>query len=709
MKENKKIVLSALVATAVLAFSGCGGGGDTGATTTPVTPELPIELPPVVADATLYSGLGAADISVRHMANDAMYTNLPSYDMANVVVLTGAITTDMTLDATKQYELSGLVTVKNGATLTVPAGTVIFGNDVGDDFLVIAKGSKIMAEGTMAKPITFTSEIALKDPLKADVGQWGGLTILGDAPTNHVNPFYEVDETNPDFAFGGTNATDSSGVLKYVKILNSGVTMSTDQEVNGLSLAGVGSGTVVENITVVNSSDDCIEIWGGTVNVTDATMINCQDDGFDLDYGYVGNATNIYVYQTDVASNAGMEISSGGTTPPTSPTITNFIVTKILGTDEGGIYIKDDTTAPRLINGHITTQGIDAGIFTKKAGLQAGLSFQDVIFNSPTLALGVGAAEAIATITYPTYKISNSEVLTGDITVDTTLVNTKQYEVSGLVTVKSGVTLTVQAGTVVYGDSLGDDYIVVAKGAKIMAEGTPSQPIYFTSKEALLDPTKADVGQWGGLTILGDAPTNHVNPFYEVDETNPDFAFGGNNAADSSGSLTNVYVLNSGVTMSTDQEINGLSLAGVGSGTKIENIVVANSADDCIEIWGGTVNVTNATMVNCQDDGFDLDYGYIGTATNIYVQQTEEASNSGMEISSGGTNPMTSPVIRNFVVNKIANTDDGGIYIKDDTTAPTFINGMITTITDANFHTKKIFTAEQKSAIAFRDVILLKP
>jgi len=219
----------------------------------------------------------------------------------------------------------------------------------------------------------------------------------------------------------------------------------------------------------------------------------------------------------------------------------------------------------------------------------------------------------------------------------------------------------------------------------------------------------ADVGQWGGLTILGNAPTNHTNPFYEVDETNPDFAFGGTVATDNSGTLKNVYVLNSGVTMSTDQEINGLSLAGVGSGTMIENIVVSNSSDDCIEIWGGTVNITNATMVNCQDDSFDLDYGYVGYATNIYVQQTDESSHAGMEISSGGTSPMTSPVIRNFVVNKTVNTDEGGIYIKDDTTAPTFINGLVTTTSDANINAKKVFTANQKATIAFRDVILLKP
>lgn len=719
MKLDKKIALSALVA-GMLAFTGCGGGGaGTGGTATPtVTPEDPAD--PIIVDATLYSGAGAADVQERHQANDGSFANShPLYDAANVQSLFGEITTNTLLTNDKQWKLSGLVKVKNNATLTIEAGTVVFGDAIGDDYLVITKGAKIIANGTANNPIIFTSEAALKDPLKADVGQWGGLTILGAAPTNHADPHYEVNEADPDFAFGDAviNAgvvNDNSGILRHVHIYNSGVTMSTDQEVNGLSLAGVGSGTVVEDITIVNSSDDCIEIWGGTVDVTRATMINCQDDSFDLDYGYVGNATDIKVVQTDVSSHAGFEISSGGTNPMTSPTITNFQITKVNGTDEGGIYIKDDSTAPTFINGEVLTQGTDAGIHTKVAfaGAQTtAISFQDVIFNSPVQADGAGSANALSKVTYPTYTIDNADTTTlvGDITGDLTLDPAKQYKVSGLVTVKNNATLTVPAGTVVYGDASGDDYIVITKGAKIIANGTDAAPIYFTSEASLLDPTAGDVGQWGGLTILGDAPTNHTNPFYEVDESNPDFAFGGTNEDDDSGVLRNVHILNSGVTMSTDQEVNGLSLAGVGRGTVVENIFIGNSSDDGIEIWGGTVDVTNATLTNCQDDSFDLDYGYTGVATNIFVQQTDSSSHAGFEISSGGTSPMTAPTIMNFVINKAANTDEGGIYIKDDSTAPEFINGIVTTISDANINTKKVFDATQKANIAFRDVVLLKP
>ncbi|MEJ2501368.1 MAG: right-handed parallel beta-helix repeat-containing protein [Campylobacterales bacterium] len=302
-------------------------------------------------------------------------------------------------------------------------------------------------------------------------------------------------------------------------------------------------------------------------------------------------------------------------------------------------------------------------------------------------------------------------VLSGDITADMTLTADKQWDVQGLVKVKNGATLTVEPGTVVFGDA-GANYIVITKGSKIIADGTKEAPIIFTSKTALLNPAAADVGQWGGLTILGAAPTNHADPHYEVDETDPDFAFGdatiaAGDANDDSGILRNVYIMNSGYTVATDLEINGLSLAGVGAGTMIDDVTVVNSSDDCIEIWGGTVDVSNLAMINCQDDSFDLDYGYTGHATNIFVQQ-KEIAHAGFEISSGGDNPMTMARIENFSINKINGSDEGGIYIKDDTTAPTFVNGLVSTLgeTDADLHTKKVFDVLQKATIGFKDVTL---
>jgi len=371
MMITNKIALSVLTAT-LLTFTGCGSSEE--GTTASATPKVET---PTVKDSTT--------------------STTPSTTVAPSE-LTGDITSDTILRASTQYRIKGLVKVKNGSTLTIEPGTVIYG-EAKADFLVITKGSKIMAEGTSANPIIFTSKKALDDSSKADSGQWGGLTLLGEAPTNHDNPFYEVDESDADFAFGGNQAADNSGILKYVQILNSGAEVATDQEINGLSLAGVGSGTTIDEIVVTNSGDDCVEIWGGTVNVSNISMTNCLDDSFDLDYGYVGTATNITVVQTE-AAHAGFEISSGGTSPMTSPTIKNFTITKVAGSDEGGIYIKDDTTAPTFIDGTVTTTSVadaEGAIRAKKvmsANQKSTLAFKNVTLNADVKYFGAGASDA---------------------------------------------------------------------------------------------------------------------------------------------------------------------------------------------------------------------------------------------------------------------------------------------------------------------------
>jgi hypothetical protein len=273
--------------------------------------------------------------------------------------LSGEITCDRTLTKDNDYKIDGLVKVKNGATLTIEAGTTLYGSAKG--YMVVTKGSKIIANGTEAEPIIFTSEIAYNDPTVGTSGQWGGLTILGDATTNLTDAKYEVNEADPDFAFGGTNATDNSGSLKYVKILNSGVAVEPNKEVNGLSFCGVGSGTVVENIYVENSADDGIELWGGTVNLTDIEIKNALDDSFDIDSGYSGTVTNLKITQVDAAK-AGIEASSGGT-PMTTATFKNLNITTVSGSSEGGIYIKDGTTAPTFEDVTVDHNGNDGTVF----------------------------------------------------------------------------------------------------------------------------------------------------------------------------------------------------------------------------------------------------------------------------------------------------------------------------------------------------------
>ena len=210
----------------------------------------------------------------------------------------GAGTTNWTAD--KEYLLDGYVYVEEGGELIIEAGTVIRGKAVpttGDlaSALIIARGAKIIAEGTVNNPIIFTSELDdLSDPtdLNANDNQlWGGVLVLGssivgeDGGTDVIEGI-PSDETR--IQYGGENPNDNSGILKYVSIRHGGSVLGGDNEINGLTLGGVGSGTVIDYIEVFANKDDGIELFGGTVNVTHAVVSFCGDDSYDFDESWNG-------------------------------------------------------------------------------------------------------------------------------------------------------------------------------------------------------------------------------------------------------------------------------------------------------------------------------------------------------------------------------------------------------------------------------------
>ena len=193
--------------------------------------------------------------------------------------------------ASKVYLIEGSVIVNDGATLTIPAGTTIRAKEGFANYLLVAQGGKIMAEGTAENPITFTAE----NEADAKAGYWGGVIINGKAPISGDNAgTLGSTEINNDFKYGGTNSADNSGVLKYVRILYTGANSSDEIEHNGLTLNGVGNGTVIENIYVADGADDAIEFFGGSVNVTGLLAVNCDDDMFDFTQGYCGTLKDCY-------------------------------------------------------------------------------------------------------------------------------------------------------------------------------------------------------------------------------------------------------------------------------------------------------------------------------------------------------------------------------------------------------------------------------
>lgn len=212
--------------------------------------------------------------------------------------LKGDFSEDVTLVAGETYTIDGAVNFLEGTTLTIPAGTTLYG-ETGSSYLAINRGAQIFAEGTAADPIVFTSAEDIAG--FADVSeqaQWGGLTILGQSTNNKGERTYEAGTQLYGPKEGVTIADDNSGVLSYVVIKYSGFEVEVDKELNGLSLASVGSGTTINNIAIIGSEDDAIEFWGGTVNVDGLYIYNAGDDSIDTDQGYTGTISNVYVEQT---------------------------------------------------------------------------------------------------------------------------------------------------------------------------------------------------------------------------------------------------------------------------------------------------------------------------------------------------------------------------------------------------------------------------
>lgn len=228
-------------------------------------------------------------------------------------ILTGEITSNKTLTKRNTYLLMGVVYVSNNAVLTIEPGTVIRGDKESCGTLVIAKGAKIIAEGSVTDPIVFTSNYT---SIECKPGDWGGLILLGDAPINKHGGIAKLDfNLNPSLSeYGGTNEQSNSGILKYVRIEYAGRKINSHKELNGLSLAGVGSGTKLDNIQISFSNDDSFECYGGVVNFNNIISYRATDDDFDFTQGAQCNITNSVAirnpYSSDISKSRCFEIDS---------------------------------------------------------------------------------------------------------------------------------------------------------------------------------------------------------------------------------------------------------------------------------------------------------------------------------------------------------------------------------------------------------------
>ncbi|EWH11507.1 lipoprotein [Catenovulum agarivorans DS-2] len=679
------------------------------------------------------------------------------------------LTSDVSLTNDAVWILDGRVAVgednANSATLWIQQGTTIVG-ETGDDFLVVRRGSKINAVGTASQPITFTS---IQDISGAEtgIGQWGGIVLLGNAPANSCGD-QKGETTSDELAncgvsaegdaglFGGSDPQDNSGKLKYVVVKHAGKTLGNGDELNGISFAGVGSGTTVEYIQVHENLDDGIEFFGGTVSVKNVVLTSIGDDSLDWSFGWTGSATNVYIQQLEGAGDNAIEADNSefdaAASPLTKPTIKNVTIVGADGTN--GIRLRAGTagvlsnvfvTGPANYSNCLRVNGTESANLAASGELaisnsvvacvnpannfgsqaigdgdvnswflgQAGnqelpvseLMLEDNgympkagsplisgsqqigAFNGSTnwmdgwtvginggfptdlqtpidAGLAANVSSEFPEITdKPVYRLQESV----QISEDMALTNDVHWIIKGRTAVggdrTDSATLWIQDGTTIIGES-GDDFLVVRRGSKIQALGSVSAPIVMTS---IQDVTGQDtgIGQWGGLVLLGNAPANSCGD-QKGETTTEELTncgvsaegaaglFGGTDPEDNSGTLKYLVVKHAGKTLGNGDELNGISFAGVGSGTKVEFIQVHENLDDGIEFFGGTVSVRNVVLTSIGDDAFDWSFGWTGKAQNVYIQQSAAAGDNAFEADNSEfdakATPQTKPTISNVTI-----------------------------------------------------------
>lgn len=330
------------------------------------------------------------------------------------VVVSGFIDSDAQWTADKIYELDGRVVVRSGSTLTIAPGTIIkgqTGTGTSASVLIVERGGMINAEGTAANPIIFTSvsdnieigQITGTNLNETDNERWGGLIILGNAPVSTEDGDTEgqiegIPASETYGVYGGSDAADNSGTLAYISIRHGGITIGDGNEINGLTLGGVGTGTDIHHVEVVANLDDGVECFGGTVNLDDVIVVYQGDDAIDLDQNYSGTIDNVMVITGNgIGTDEALEIDG-----PEGSTYTNGLFTITNGT-----FINEGT------------EGSGGDLKSKAQGTITNCSWQGFTtflkvrasFSDTTACTDKADAFLYMTQMSPTLVVSNSEVV----------------------------------------------------------------------------------------------------------------------------------------------------------------------------------------------------------------------------------------------------------------------------------------------------------
>lgn len=422
---------------AALAVTGCGGGGadrvaspGEGAFPPPVVTPPPPTTPPPPPPGTPAPDCPTGFANVGTVANGTLRAcQLPQTILGNLLVPSRAGTV---------YAISGRVDVgqdqggdantpRAGAqrgVLTIEPGVRLFGS-AGLDYIVLNRGSQIFAEGTQTNPIVFTSRQGIEGQTTADsIGQWGGLVLLGRAPIANCpgtavpgTATCETQVEGTNAFYGGNAPADNSGRFRFVQVKHSGFVIIANNELNGITLAGLGNGTTFEYVQVHNSSDDGFEWFGGTVNARYLVGTGNDDDTFDTDVGYTGAIQFGIVVQRAGGGDRMNEMSSVGqqAVRPSNPKVAN--VTYVGRAGGGAGIVMNSGTNSQFYNTIVTRPaggtGAGAACLDVDDSVTTG-SFNSVYFACPTAFDDDANGQAAALFNAGTNNMSNgTSTLTG--------------------------------------------------------------------------------------------------------------------------------------------------------------------------------------------------------------------------------------------------------------------------------------------------------
>ncbi|WP_298550161.1 hypothetical protein [uncultured Algibacter sp.] len=545
-------------------------------------------------------------------------------------ILKGTLDEDYTLTASTVYNLTGQFIIDDGATLNIPAGTRILADNGGTDvYIATLMGGTININGSAGNPVIMSSA-------DGNPGDWGGLTLCGKATTTAgVDATAEVG----GFIYGGNDDSDSSGIIRYLQISGTGAQINSESQYNGVSFYAVGSGTLVDNLAVINGDDDGVEFFGGTVEVSNLYLENNSDDAIDWTEGWSGSVTNSYISHTV----AGFSTVFEGDKDNGNPEFNNITAVSTVG----GTALQFKKTSGGTIDG-LSLVGYDVDLDMKDGGTVTNVTFSDgyipVAINEDPATDGYFyslSTTAVGNTTLDDFPWVSSDIsfessiLQGAVTGDVTLDASISYVLNSSYIVQDGGKLTIPAGTRITARDGGTGvYIAILQGGEIDVQGTSTNPVVIAS-------AVASPGDWGGLTICGNATTSAgVDAVAEVGG----FIYGGTNDTDNSGSITYLVLKGTGAQINSESQYNGVSLYAVGSETILENISVINGDDDGIEFFGGTASVTNIYLENNSDDAIDWTEGWNGSVTNAYISHTIAGFSTVFEGDKANGNPTFSNI-----------------------------------------------------------------